>query len=72
MQSTDSIENYAYATSKDLVTEKEEVKCNIITKQLKKWLTLMMLQSELATNSWSSIQNIDNWRLSIWKNKFIF
>ena len=36
MQSIDSIENYAYATSKDLVTEKEEVKCNIIIKQLKK------------------------------------
>ena len=25
----------------------------------------------MAKNSLSSIQNIDNWRLSIWKNKFI-
>ena len=31
MQSIDSIELYAYGTSKDLVSEKEEIKCiNII------------------------------------------
>ena len=28
MQSIDSIETYAYGTSKDLVSEKEEIKCN--------------------------------------------
>ena len=28
MQSFDSIETYAYGTSKDLVSEKEEIKCN--------------------------------------------
>ena len=32
MQSTDSIETYAYGTSKDLVSEKEELKCNNIIK----------------------------------------
>ena len=33
MQSIDSIETYAYGTSKDLVSDKEEVKCNNITKR---------------------------------------
>ena len=33
MQSIDSIETYAYGKSKNLVSEKEEVKCNIIIKQ---------------------------------------
>ena len=35
IQSIDSIETYAYGTSKDLVSEKEEAKCNNIVKQLK-------------------------------------
>ena len=35
MQSFDSIETYAYGTSKDLVSEKEEIKCNIIIKRYK-------------------------------------
>ena len=43
MQSADSIETYAYGTRKDLVNEKEEIKCTNIIKQYKKWLTLMML-----------------------------
>ena len=35
MQSIDSIETYAYGTSKDLVSDKEEIKCNnIIQKTL--------------------------------------
>ena len=33
MQLIDSIETYAYGTSKDLVSEKEEIKCNNIIKQ---------------------------------------
>ena len=33
MQSIDSIETYAYGTSKDLVKEKEEIKCNNIIKR---------------------------------------
>ena len=33
MQSIDSIEIYAYGTSKDLVSEKEGIKCNNIIKR---------------------------------------
>ena len=33
MQSIDSIETYAHGTSKDLVSEKEEINCNNIIKQ---------------------------------------
>ena len=35
MQSIDSIETYTYGTSKDLVNEKEEIKCNNIMKRQK-------------------------------------
>ena len=35
MQSIDSIETYAYGMSKDLVSEKEEIKCNNIIKRYK-------------------------------------
>ena len=35
MQSVDSKEPYAYGTSKDLVREKKENKCNNIIKQYK-------------------------------------
>ena len=35
MQSIDSIETYPYGTSKDLVSEKEEIKCSNIIKQYK-------------------------------------
>ena len=35
-QSIDSIETFAYVTSKDLASEKEEIKCNNIIKQYKK------------------------------------
>ena len=46
MQSCYSIEAYAYGTNKDLVSEKEDIKCNNIIKWYKKWLTLMMLQKK--------------------------
>ena len=36
MQSIDSIETYAYGTSKDLVSEKEDIKYNHIIKRYKK------------------------------------
>ena len=36
MQSIDSIETYAYGTSKDLVSDKEEIKCNNLIKRYKK------------------------------------
>ena len=35
MQSIDSIETYEYGTSKNLVREKEEIKCNNIIKWYK-------------------------------------
>ena len=35
MQSIDSIETYGYGASKDLVSEKEEIKFNNTTKQFK-------------------------------------
>ena len=37
------MKTYAYGTSKYLVSEKEENKCNNTIKLCKKWLTLMML-----------------------------
>ena len=46
MQSIDQIETYANGTRKDLVSEKEESKCNTIIKQYKKGLTLMILQNK--------------------------
>ena len=36
MQSTDSIETYAYETRKDLESEKEKIKYNNIIKRYKK------------------------------------
>ena len=42
MQSIDWIETYAYGTSKDLVSDKEEIKYNNIIKRYK-LLTLIML-----------------------------
>ena len=36
MQSIDSIETCAYGTSKDLVSEKEEIKCCNVIKRYKK------------------------------------
>ena len=36
IQSTDSIETYAYGASKDLLSEKKEIKCSKIIKQYKK------------------------------------
>ena len=44
IQSIDFIETCAYWTSKDIVSQKEEIICNNIIKQ--KWLTLMMLQKK--------------------------
>ena len=46
MQSIDSIETHAYGASEDLVSKNEEIKCNNIIKQCKKWLTLMMFQKK--------------------------
>ena len=50
MQSIISIETYAYVTRKDLVSEKEDIKCNNKIKRYKKGLTLMMLQKDTQKN----------------------
>ena len=69
MQAIDSIETYAFKTRKDLVGDKEEIKCSNIIKRYKNdylWCCKKKhkrTQSRLATNSWSSIQNISNLRL---------
>ena len=42
MKSIDWIETYAYGTSKDLVKEKADIKCNNIIKRHKNDVTLMM------------------------------
>ena len=41
------VETYAYGSSKDWVSKKENTKCNNIIKQYNKWLTLMMLQKKI-------------------------
>ena len=46
MQSINSLETYAYRTSKDLASKKEEIKCNKIIRWYRKWSTLMMLQKK--------------------------
>ena len=43
MQPIDSIETHVCGTNKDLVSDKEEIKCNKIINRYKKWLTLIML-----------------------------
>ena len=43
MQSSDSVETYAYRARKGLVNEKEVFKCDSIIKLYKKWSALMML-----------------------------
>ena len=48
MQGIDSMATYAYGTNKDLVCNKEGIKCNKKKKQKKTY-------SKLATNSRSSI-----------------
>ena len=50
MQSITSIETYAYETRKDLVSKKEDIKCNNKIKRYKKELNLMMLQQNTQKN----------------------
>ena len=46
IQSIDSVETYAFGTSKDIVCQKEEIKCNNIIRKYRKWLTMMILQKK--------------------------
>ena len=48
MQSTDSIEEYTHGTSKYLVNDKEEIKCNNIRNRYKTRLTLMVLSNKIS------------------------
>ena len=50
IKSIDSVGTYAYETSKDLICKKEKNKCDNITKQCKKRLTLIILQKEILKN----------------------
>ena len=60
MQSFDSIETYAYGTSKDLVCKKEEIKCSNIIKWYKQWLILMVLQKKTKEHNPNSSQIPDH------------
>ena len=44
------METYVYGTNKDLLSEKEDIKCNNIIKKYKKVLTLTMLQKKKQKN----------------------
>ena len=46
MQSIGSTKTYAYRTSGDLISEKEEIKYSNI-KRYKKWLILIIIQKKL-------------------------
>ena len=58
MQSVYSIETYAYGTTKDLLKEKEEIKCNNIVKQFKKMINVDKFTKENIKEhnpNWSQI-----------------
>ena len=58
IQSNDSIETYAYRTSKDIVSEKEDIRCNNIIKQYKKIINFDNFTNENKTEhnpKWSYI-----------------
>ena len=62
IQSIDSIKTYAYETNEEIVHKNGGTKC--INKNTKN-------DQLLAISSQSFIQNIDNWRLWIWKTETI-
>ena len=52
MQSIDLMETYAYGRRKDLVSEKEDIKCNNIIKRYKNdYVTKNIYKRLYATNS---------------------
>ena len=55
MQSIDSIETYAYGASKDLVSEKEEIKFNNTTKQLKNFDDVAKENIKEHNSNWQQI-----------------
>ena len=56
MQSIDVIEIYTYGTCKNLVHEKQEIKCKNIIKQCKKWI-IFMIQKNIKEQepNWAQI-----------------
>ena len=79
IQPIDLIDTYAYGTRKDLECKKQEIKCNNIIKQYKKWLTLMILQKKTNEHNTNWLQIPDNlYRLLIiggsgsWKTYLLF
>ena len=64
MQSIDSIETHAYATSKDLVSDKEEIKCSNIIKQYKKMIIFDDIIKKYHNPNWPKILD-DPYRISI-------
>ena len=79
IQPIDLIDTYAYGTRKDLECKKQEIKCNNIIKQYKKWLTLMILQKKTNEHNTNWPQIPDNlYRLLIiggsgsWKTYLLF
>ena len=57
MQSIDSIETYAYWTSKDLVCKKEEIKCNNLIKNTK-----------IFNFNYIAKENLKEWNLENFEN----
>ena len=68
MQSINLLETYVYGISKDLVSEKEEIKCKTIIKWFKTKLNWMMLRKNDNINN--SLFNLTNQQLDIDKIYF--
>ena len=70
MQPIDAIETYAYQMRKYLVCKKENVKCNNVIKQDNIVLINYIAKEGIKEHN-SNWPEINNWRLSIWRNKHI-
>ena len=55
MQVTDSIETHAHGTSKNLVSDKEEIKCNNIKKTIQKLINFDDVAKENINSNWPQI-----------------
>ena len=64
MQSIDPIETYAYGTSKNIVSDKEEIKCNNIIKGYENWQGIDKVA--LSSNDDKRMQSIDPIETCIW------
>ena len=65
MQSIDWIETYAYGTSKNLDSEREEIKCNDIIKKKQKMTDIVdVIKENIKTHIWPKIPDYP-YRISI-------